>query len=697
MPPPPPARYTLAVPRTSTLAFLSCLCAIALSPSPVSAQEPARFALSMFHFNVQYVAGGLVGFPDGDTHQPGFELDEAAVEDLVVTESFTPLLELLGRHPTWTLTVELQGYMVEVMAARHPDVLEALRALVDDGRVELVSFHYSDQLFLAYPRVALERSHALLDAVLADAGLALSPVTFCQEGQFGEGMARIAPAHGQTILGLPKNLFAFQHQAASQDAAPLYRLEDTDVYLVGRGVDRKDLQVVWTFFDDGELWSTNDANPYLGPDFRLVPEAVAEYEQSLVDLEDAGFQIAGIADYVARVKELGIAQPVLPPVLDGTWQPGSTESMYRWMGRSGLWDALYQCERDNEVVTGNVRAIHELLAAEALVDWGRAEGHVGDDELEGALDPCWRDALLGEVTDASGINPWGGEVQYGLAHAAAARDCARAVSRQIATRAASPYLAVDVDQGTVTPLEHRPTDDAAPVEPRLDEEDGFTVDAPGRTVDVVWAAVGATGRLARVTITAHPAPTRERSLAVTFPFAGDALRISPGLVEDEVRTYPLDAFDLEDGTISLPVANGLFGLADDLWVIEDTTRVHVAATIRTGEPLVTFRDDTLDPDADVTWVFLVLDGDAADALAEAGRVNTRPTVIVAGLGGDDPDAGVDAGADAGPDAGSEPPSGGGIAGGACSCRAGASGGAASALAGAWLLALGLALRRRQAG
>lgn len=625
----------------------------------------------MFHFNIQYVAGGLIGFPDGVSHQPGFELDEETVEDLVVTESFEPALDLLLAHPTWKLTLELQGYMVEVMLERHPGVLDKLRQLVDGGQVELVSFHYSDQLFLAYPRVAMERSHALLDAVIAEAGLTLSPVTFCQEGQFGEGMARLGPEHGQTILGLPKNLFRFQHVAEAEVAAPLYQLEDADVVLIGRGFDSPELQVTWTFFDDGELWSTNDANPYFGPDFRLDPTSVATFEEGLAGLEAGGFRIATIEEYVAHVKEAGLAQPPLPPLLDGTWQPGSTESMYRWMGRSGIWDALYSCERDNEVVTGNTRTVHELSAAERLLEWGRAEGLVASGEWAEGLSGCWRDALLGQVTDASGINPWLGEVQYGLAHAARARECAAAITSDITERAGSRFLVVDLEAGTVARQNKGPHEVVVPEAARFDEADGFTVDAPGRDVEVVWEAVGESGHLHRVTIVAPTSVTAGKSMAVTFPFEADALRLSPGLVEDEVRTYPLDAFDLEDGTISLPVANGLFGLAEDLWLIEDTSRVHVAATIRIDEPTVLFRDDTMDVAADATWVFYVLEGTADEALAEANRRNTRPTIVIEG------------------------PEHAGVAGGGCSCRSGGRRGGGPDAAGALAaLAMVVAIRRR---
>jgi len=86
------------------------------------------------------------------------------------------------------------------MAERHPGVLSKLRQLVDAGQAELVSFHWSDQLFLAYPRRDLEVSHALMAEVWERTGLSPSGTVFCQEGQFGEGLAPFGAEHDRDLL-----------------------------------------------------------------------------------------------------------------------------------------------------------------------------------------------------------------------------------------------------------------------------------------------------------------------------------------------------------------------------------------------------------------------------------------------------------------------------------------------------------------
>jgi MYXO-CTERM domain-containing protein len=595
-----------------------------------SAHAQERYSLSTFHYNIQYVAGGLMRFPDGEHDLDQFRLDDAAVQDLIVTESFVPVLDILKNHPNWKLTVEMQGYMAEVLHDRHPEVLLDLRELVSGGQVELVSYHYSDQLFLAYPRLDMVRSQQLLDRVMADLGLTLSPVVFCQEGQFGEGMAPLAVEHNQTILGLPKNLFEFQHLDLYATAAPLYTLDGVGVVIVGRGVNTPEVIVDWNFFDDGELMSTGDLNPYFGTDFKLDPESVAAYEQKLMDREAQGYRIATITEYVTWAKANNLPQPPLPPILDGTWQPASSDSMFRWMGASGFLDAAHDCERDNLVLTGNVQARHRILTAETLLSWARQQGLVSPDQFPDDLMECWRYALLGQVTDASGINPYLNEVNYAFDHARLATECADAVIETIRQASGRDVLVVDNETGTVTPMGSRPDELVSPEAPLFTEADGFVVNAPDRDIDVVWEAVGAEGNLHRVTITVSESLSTvgSREMEVFFPMELSELRISPGLIEDEVRVYPLSGFDFEEGGISLPLANGLLGLRENLWLIKDTQKVHLAATVHESDPTVRFRDETVEMRSPATWVFYLFEGSDTEALAQALRLNVHPVTYV---------------------------------------------------------------------
>ncbi len=599
------------------------------------AQE--KFSLSMFHFNVQYVAGGLQGYPSGVNDSETFDLDDAECQDLIIVESFEPILDLFLQHPDWKVTLEMQAYMMEIMLERHPGIVAKLKTLYDAGQVELVSFHWSDQLFLAYPRRDMEVSHALMDPIWEQAGMTPSPVVFCQEGQFGLGMLPFGAERGRTIFVLPKNLFRYQHLADYDAAAPLYSHGGVDVIIGSRGFSTPDVEVGWNFFDDGELLATGGFAPYIGKDFQADPAAVAEYEAELEALVADGWRIATISEYVAWAKENNLEQRELPPMLDGTWQPPSTDSMHRWMGASGLIDQAYAGERDNQVLTSNVRARHRIAAAEALIAHAQSQGWIPAGELDDEVLDCWRHVLLGQVSDASGINPFVGEVRYGLEHAAAGEACADALLEALAPEAGGPFVGIDPATGEVVTADDRPNDTATPSEPVFTAADGFVAEAEGRAVEVRWEEIGteegATGAdIHRVTVTIglpdEPGDPNQRVARVAFPMALGGFTLTHGLTEGETVFYPFSDFDLMDGRITLPVANGLIGLDDDRWLIKQTDIVHLGAIFREGSGRVEFVDQTLDPAAGAEWVFWLVDGEVEDALALAGRLNLHPPVWV---------------------------------------------------------------------
>jgi hypothetical protein len=606
-----------------TTTFLAM--ALCLAAAPAGAQE--KFSLSMFHFNVQYVAGGLKGFPSGEDDNPTFDLDDAQVQDRIITESFEPVLDVFLAHPDWKVTLEMQAYMVEVMMERHPGVLAKLKQLMASGQAELVSFHYSDQMFLAYPKLDLQKSHEIMDAVYQEADITPSPVVFCQEGQFGVGMAPFALEHERSILVLPKNLFRYQHLSEYDNHPPLYELDGVDIVLGSKSFSTPEVEVNWSFFDDGERLATGGSDPYMGLNFETIETAVAEYEQELSDLETQGFRIATIEEYVTWAKQNGLQQDPLPPILDGTWQPPSTNSMRRWLGGSGIVDVGYACERDNLVLTNNVQSRHWLAVAETLVTEAEAQDLIEAGFFDEALTACWKDMLLAEVTDATGINPFINEINYGLSHSTAARECADAVIMQVAPKLGGPYLQIDTDSGSVTEVDDLPSEATTPADPLFTETDGFEVNAPGRTTQVEWADLMGQDNVHKVTITASEPDNTQRTLEVVFPLNLEGFYLTPGLIEDDAFFHPMTEFEFQEGAISLPVANGLVGLDTDLWLIKQTSTVHIAATfLMDGK--VRFIDDTMDPEGSASWTFWILEGSKADALELANRLNLHPVAYV---------------------------------------------------------------------
>lgn len=573
-----------------------------------------RFALSVLHYNIQYVAGGLAGATISG-REPFPDWGDDRVQDAIITESLAPVLDLLDRHPSWTLSIEMQGYMVEVLLARHRAVAQHLSDLVRSGQVELVSFHYSDQLFLAYPRSHMEHSRTLNTDVLADACLEASGPVFTQEGQFGEGMADLLGTGNDAVVMLPKNLFSHEHGEAAPE--PYYLSHGVPVVVSGRGATEPTLgfESVWIYMDDAELLATGRNSPYLGPGFVEVPSAVTEFETRLSDLETQGYVIAGVGDWVATLDGAGYTAPPLPPMLDGTWQPDDTENVARWMGNTGAFAAT---ERDNAVVTGSSIAGREVLAAELATRAAADAGHAvagADEEISRA----WRDLLLGEVSDATGWNPLGTEVYYSQAHAELARTRAHAATLAAASALGiSPPFVVDTATGTVTAGTA-----SANVALEDDPAPPFVIGAARhRPYTTQWQRVVGESDHHVLTVTFAPGTSYP---AITFDWTLDHVRYTPALLDGTSVDYALSDFEIVSTAIAID--DGPFALADDRWLILDTATVALAARLDPIAHTVSFEDRTVPEAEGARWVFHVVTAPSARALAVADRVSVHPLVV----------------------------------------------------------------------
>ncbi len=595
-------------------------------PCRVDAFQEHKYALSLFHFNIQYVAGGLIGLlPEPrnplEKWMLQWELSAEQVEDLIVRESFEPVLDLYAAHPTWGAAIELQGYFIEVLAERHPDVLEKLRNLVLTGQIEMVSFHYSDQLFIAYSRCDLERSQALNRKVFETYDIPLSGTVFCQEGQASPGMASFMEQQGYNVLVWPTNLYKYQH--GKKPYFPYYLLGNVHMVIgsgsVSYSYDGGQIQVVWPFLDDGETLATNDCDPYFPFCFVHNPQAVTKYEQELSSYEAKGFHISTVGRYVQDLISLGIEPAELDPLLEGTWQPDDTDGVFRWLGGPGLF--FFRQERDNHVRSLTAACHRELVAAETLLNTLERHGH-SVDVMKDQVDAAWRLLSLAQVSDATGINPFRGEVEYGIAHAAEAIRIARNVVTAGKKLLGYKGVRIDTHAGVVTPFESKVAD---PV-PRENGPIDVLIQAPGRTFTTSWYKVSSVPHVERLEITfSQGTGDSSRTIRVTFPGSSQEIRYCPALAEDVPVT--LSRSDFVWDHFVLPLANGMIGLEENRFVIKDTAVVHVGAIMYHDRGDVEFADMTQQPQEPVTWVFYVVEGSVDEAVSFANRLNIWPTLV----------------------------------------------------------------------
>jgi hypothetical protein len=590
-----------------TCSGLAAAGALVVSSWGATAGAQHKYALQLFHFNVQYVCGGTIGYLV--TPNEALDLDNDAIEDRIITESFEPIVDLFEKHPDWGVDLEMQAYMLDIIAWRHPALLDKMRALAKTGQIDINSFHYSDQLFVGYPEEDWKRSNDLTHDVFARHDVPLSRSVFCQEGQSAAAMAERMDEAGYQTMVWPKNLWSYQH--GDDAAAPLYSFGDIFMVQGGKGASFDDgngltIDTTWTFLDDGELLATGDINPYFPELFFHDPASVTEYEQQLLALEADGYLITTVDKYVDAVKDL-VTPSAPPPLLDGTWQPNSTGGVQRWMGGKGLF---WQQERDNHVRTVGQQAHRELVAAETIAS-------VAALDVRDELDAAWRMLFLGQVTDASGINPFRGEVYYGISHMAEAMRIARDVIVRGKDALGMASVTIDPAAATVTNDSEAPftgEGSEAPVAIDVQPGDRALTESWERLSDGHW----------RVTLDFGPGEFNE--IAVVFPGAlEDTLAV--GLALDDETPFILErsAFSFESFHFALPT--GYIGLGEGRFVIKDTSQIHVVALVDRDDGSVTFVDQTVAPPDAIRWVFHVFEGTPEAAAQTAIAINSQRRIV----------------------------------------------------------------------
>ena len=592
-------------------------------PKPLT-PDPKRFALAVFHYNLQYVAGGLKGFKSQEDDPLGiFDYDNDALEDRIIKESFEPLLDILLAHPSFALDIELQGYMLDVLRERHPQVLEKLRKLVELGQVEVISFHYSDQLFVAHSRWSMEQSKALNRIAFERACIPLAKAVFTQEGQFSEGMLELMKEDGQTIGIMKGGTFDYQFDSSVPEDALLYRLRGQDV-VVTRGLNKDGVEVQWWFVDDGETALTNKTNPYFGSLFKFDPASAQKMTQDLESLQSQGFFLTTVSDYVRYLKQMGVKAVELEYALDSQWRPDDADNLYAWMGRRGLFG---DDEADNKVLTSLEQSRIMLESAWVAYRFASEQGLVLDD---GGLWEATRKQVLGEVSDALGWNPWKGEVDYGLAHASEALSFAKDFLKQVRDALSAQVLVVDLENQTVLVLDQPPNPpltEPAPPPITVDvQADGFDV---ASTWEKVSGIVASQVDIFRLTIDLQKTASDAHTFVITFPRFEDKLIYSPAML-DEIQEIDLSRLPGFESKVDVPCANGLIGLGQGTYLIKDIRSIHVSVFLPKDKEEVYLKDETLNGDQNYRFVFYLLQGATKEqALDAAKKINVAPKVLVA--------------------------------------------------------------------
>ncbi len=275
----------------------------------ILAKAQEKYAVGLFHYNLQYVAG------------------DYKIESRIIKQSVYPTLQFFEKNPKFKSDIEIQGYAIQVFAEEYPEVLALLKKLINRGQIELVIAHYSDQFFIGYPAYDMKKSIEINDEILAKYGVKRSRVFFGQELQW-------TPAEASFLKGKYDLVVTSSdpHSYYRGETLPLVNVRYGNESMLGLIDGKKNLNgLTWTyaFLDDGEEFNTLDYKS----DFYPVPAQLKENVDNYKKLLSEGYKFVTISELADKIKNLkGYQIPDYPFVPEGTWNM-SVCGPFMWMGR----------------------------------------------------------------------------------------------------------------------------------------------------------------------------------------------------------------------------------------------------------------------------------------------------------------------------------------------------------------------------
>lgn len=602
-----------------------------------------KFALGVHHFNLLYVAGQQETY-----HRQ-------------VREAISPFLDLLIDHPTWHVNVELQGYAIVYMATHYPDVLERLSYLINEReQVELISCQYAPQMWVVYPKYDMQKSIQINDAILDRYGLKRSRIFFAQENFSGEGVLALSEYFDSCVL---KDDYYYPLHGV-QDVRPYYALKNMKVLIGTSHIQERILELV--FPDVEEIQTSDLIRQFNIVDFLTLdhlknhkqklaqknietipvgqyddliwewyhvgssesfskclaapqdvwrcwrdPSWMALAEQVLMNLEQSGYRLSTLGDFMAEVAQTGYHPEPLKPMLDGCWNIEQSKGVYQWMGFYGQ-----RYEADRVVLSHAWRTRARLLACECVMGNSKFRHHVTQEDRD-LIQQAWQYQLLAEGSDSTGWWPTPDEVQFSINQADKAANLTAKVISRLKNCIRMGRLSVDTHTGEVVPFRDY-------CFPTLEEADLATCFANGLEV------FGCRGQIAlyrvsnntqRLTVLMKPI---KRVCGIGFDLETRNLRYSPALMEDQLVSYPLCDFQIEE--IFLPLPNGLIGLGEDTYAIKHNDTMHVACCIDKKARKIRFQVENTN--GLQNWTLTLFQGTEEQALQLANQINVFPMVIL---------------------------------------------------------------------
>ncbi len=604
-----------------------------------------KFALGIHHFNIQYVAG-----------QPETYHRQAR-------EAIGPFLDLLIHHPEWRMNVEFQGYTIEFIAEHYPGILEKLRYLVcNTKQIELISCHYSPQLWIAFPKYDMLKSIQINDEILHRHGLERSRIFFAQENFTGEGIQVLSKFFDTVVLKEdyycylygpqePRPYYtmgpmravigaAHFHQRISEMAYPdldhTERSDIADQFHIDSPHDRsflkerrqlnaerdrdrfyppkgcyKNVHWLWYHIGSSETFAKAQVLPQDVMGCWFNPYWLALTERSLLDIQAEGFSLRTVGDFLKKADCSGFQPEPLQPILDGCWSMERSKGIFPWMGFHAN-----PYETDCFIRSHNWRTRTRLLACECLMRESKST-RFDSEAVERKIKDAWRHQLLAECSDSTGWIPTQAEVAYSIEESDEVANLVGEAISQLKRGTQVGLLSVDTLNGKVMPYHNGQFPSLEEI--NISESLANGLEIFGHKSKVALYKISEC--MQRLSIQLNPVG---KIMGIGFDLNTDHITYSPTLMEDHLVSYPLSQFVFEE--IYLPLSNGLIALGDQVYLIKHNDTMHVACCINKKTQTVNFQVENARMPHN--WTLTLFKGVEEQALKLAHEINVWPTVVV---------------------------------------------------------------------
>lgn len=573
-----------------------------------------KIALGIFHFNVQYVAGDIASY-----HR-------------YCTQAVIPFLNVIAVNPNYRVTMAIAGSSLEFLASHYPTAINLMRDLIAENRVELISSTYAPTFWVAFPKRDLVKSIEINRQCLRELGLIASDIFFAQEACFGRGIEKIGHLFSiavckedylryffeadklhpiyelgpvRVVLGrnhLFNELRTIIRQPAgnAQDVSAFYRIRlDETERLYSESNDEtaagstREIEWYWYHVGSGhhfctwsspEQWETFFADPaWIRLNMGVLDRLIAK-----------GYQLGSITEF-AQALDGGRCEP-MPPIVEGSLNAGRSQGVYAWMGRQqGAW------ENDAGILGLAWRSRANVRKCEAIAE--RTPDGYAKKEATAVLRNLWKQQLFAESSDPLGWAPLPTETMFGR------------VAAENSLQASSRFLAEAAASGVNSESAVRKPDSTLLIESgRRTAQPWVWAELVGAEGEIQWMDVGDQKQLCEVIFRAS-----DTERGIRFARASTYVTYCPSGMEDEPISIDLSQMRPEE--IYLPLANGLIGLREGIWLVRWNEFGQVAVRVSKRDSWLTFAIKGDQNPVRKMWRFVVVKGTVEFAVEVANALN----------------------------------------------------------------------------